>query len=283
MPTLAPRSRAADIEQLLAPAELRLTRDDIVFRDTADGRVAIEITLHNAGPSPSAPTHAVIQAAPLGAFVPWQPLAVLPVPALAPGDSVTLRTEAARPAPAPLGPPDRVPPRRLLTALGAADDRPRPMAFSLPADLAELLGHRNAHWAGNINVFVGRRAVERHMAQALRIYPGRVNLADFVVGGAGPDAFLFQAVAPGEDWAVKLHDLTESRWVDLDALGDAPIAPGHWVELPSQRIVFLSMTPPPGCGPGTVEIHVTQRSTAQEAVVEFSLDPAAAGPGSFVV
>jgi hypothetical protein len=47
--------------------------------------------------------------------------------------------------------------------------------------------------------------------------------------------------------------------------------------------MMLALCPPKDCGSGTVEVHVEQRSTGQSAVVEFSLDPNAAGPGCFVV
>jgi len=224
-----------------------------------------------------------VQAAPLGAFVPWRPLAMLPVPALGPGEDFALRTEAPRPAPAPLGPPDRVPPRRLLTALMTPDDRPQPQATALPPDLAELLGHRNVYWAGNLNVFVGNRAVERHAALALRIYPGRANLAMFVVGSGRPDAYRFHTVSTGEDWGARLYDMTDGQTLRLDVKRQAPVEEERWVETPGQRMFFVALTPPADCGAGSVEVHVTQRSTAREAVVEFGLDPSASGPGCFVL
>ena len=108
--------------RLRAEGRLEVGRDDIVFFDAAPGRVRIEVTVWNRGAGPSAPTAATLMAAPLGAFVPWQPLLTLPVPAIEPGGSAVLRAEAARRTPRPLGPPDRVPPRRLLTALAAGDE-----------------------------------------------------------------------------------------------------------------------------------------------------------------
>jgi hypothetical protein len=268
----------------LAGAALSVARTDITFADVAPGRVRVEVTVWNLGDGWSAPTTAFLSSAPLGAFVPWRPLAVLPVPALPPGGDAVLRFDALRPEVAPLGPPDRVPPRKLLTALGAEDDRPGaagPRPGVLAADLADLLGRSNVYWAGNLNVFVGGRAVERHMAQALRVYPGRTNLAMFVLG-SGPDAYRFHLGGNAAGWDARLHDMTDAGAWSLDLAGD-PIAAGDWLESRRQRMLMLALQPPTGCGPGSVEVHVEQRSSGQTAVVEFSLDPSAAGPGCYVV
>jgi hypothetical protein len=269
--------------RLLQDSALQVARSEILFADVAPGRVGIEITVRNLGEEPSPPTIALLLAAPLGAFVPWRPMTTLPVPALEPGGAHVLRTEALRPAPKPLGPPDRVPPRKLLTALGAADDRPQPPTTTLPPDINELLGHRNAHWAGNLNVFVGTKAVERHVAQALRIYPGRVNLAMFVVGSGCSDSYRFHLIGEGVDWGAKLYDATECKTHPLEVSREPPVDEDRWTTPAGVRMMMLALTPPDGCGSGSVEVHVTQRSSGLEAVVEFSLDPSAAGPGCFVV
>ncbi|HVS36532.1 MAG TPA: hypothetical protein VMS17_13290 [Gemmataceae bacterium] len=265
-----------------AGASLTLARADIQFSDAGPRRVAVSFRVRNDGDEPSAPTLAVLSAAPLGAFVPWRSLALVHAPALAPGESAVLRTEAIRPAVAPLGPPDRVPPRRLLTALGAADDRPQPTPVALPPDLMDLVGRPNPHWAGNLNVFVAGRAVERHLAQTLRVYPGRVNLALFVVGSRR-DAYRFHVVGEGPDWKARLHDITEGKTLQVDVSSQPAVAEDEWIETPGQRMMMLALEPPADCGAGAVAVHVTQRSTGKEAVVEFSLDPTAAGPGCFVV
>src|SRR5206468_4495614 len=115
----------------------------------------------------------------------------------------------------------RGPPKRLRSAVNALDQRsPQPGTGlgailnllrrgqtarssdrglagrpSLAPDLWDLLGRGQPHWAGNINVFVGARPVERHLARALRVYPGRTNLVMFMVGSpAMPDAFAFELV-----------------------------------------------------------------------------------------
>jgi hypothetical protein len=47
--------------------------------------------------------------------------------------------------------------------------------------------------------------------------------------------------------------------------------------------MMLALRPPEDCEAGGVEVHVEQRSTGQVAIVEFSFDPTALGPGCFVV
>jgi hypothetical protein len=276
-------------EEATPESSLQVARQDITFASVRPGSVHVAITVHNLGGRRSAPTTAALMAAPLGAFVPWRPLALLPVPALGPGESAVLTADVPRPATAPLGPPDRVAPRRLLTALGAEDDRPRARARArgtlvggLPADLMELLRQPNAHWAGNLNVFIGGRAVERHLAQALRVYPGRLNLAMFVVG-SGRDAYRFHLIGEGEDWNANLFDMTDGEALTLDVSRVPPVVEDRWIEVPRQRMMILALRPPRNCRSGSVEVHVLQRSSGQTAVVEFSLDPNAAGPGCFVV
>jgi hypothetical protein len=286
----------------LANAGLTVQRTDIHFFDVAPGRVAIEVKVMNLGYQPTTPTFAVLRAAPLGAFVPWQPLATLPVPSLGPGESFALRTEAGRPAPEPLGAPGELTPEQMVAeavardrqraeeeaearrraAVAAAAGRRVGLPF-LPPDLADLVGRGNAYWAGNIDVFVGHKSVERHLAQALRVYPGRVNLAMFMVGGHGPDAYRFHLVGTGEDWKASLFDAHGQKTLVTDVARQAPLEEGDWVEWPGRRYMTLALRPPEECGRGTVEVHVRRRSNNQEAVVEFSLDPAAAGPGCYAV
>jgi hypothetical protein len=271
---------------------LEVDRDDIVFFDAAPGRVRIEVTVWNRGVDPSAPTAATLMAAPLGAFVPWQPLMTLPVPAIEPGGSAVLRAEAARRTPRPLGPPDRVPPapapdgagRRRRGARGPAPARGRTTAGgpSLPYDLFDLLRSGNANFAGNLNVFVAGRAVERHLARALRVYPGRPNFAMFVVG-SGPDAYAFRLTGDGAGWGARLYDGTDQQSLAIDPRDAVPLAPDGWIAVEGQRMMFLVLEPPVDCPKGTVEVHVLQRSSGKRAVVEFDLDPHAAGPGCFVV
>jgi hypothetical protein len=267
--------------ELAVGEQLHIDRTDINFFNVDPEQVVIEITITNVGELPSQETVAVIQAAPLGAFVPWRSLTALRVPSLSPGESRTLRTRARRVRPTPLGKPSRVTPRQLLTALDQDDRRPlRP--GELPVDLMALLSRGNPHFAGNLNVFVGQVEVERHMAQALRVYPGQVNMAMFVVGSRR-DAYAFHLAGSGAGWdAVLYHGNSADR---LDRVLDCsdPIEEDCWIELGGQGLMILTLCPPQECKEGSVEVHVTQRSTQKRAIVEFSLDPAAAGPGCYVV
>lgn len=156
---------------------------------------------------------------------------------------------------------------------------------ALPADPFELLGHTNPHWAGNLNVFVGERAVERHLARALRIYPGRVNFAFFMVGW-GRDAYAFELGGDGAHWDAALYHMVGrgtlgALMLHLDEIDS--VDQREWVEVERQAFLLLAIRPPSDCGSGSIEVHVTQRSTGRTAIVEFSLDPRAAGPGCFVV
>ena len=121
-------------------AHLRVRRQDIEFQDVGPGRVEIAITVTNAGSSPSPGDVALIQSAPLGAFVAWRPLTILEVPALQPGESVVLRSDAVRATPKPLETPDRLPPARLLTALGFDGDEPRSPEARGNARISRALG-----------------------------------------------------------------------------------------------------------------------------------------------
>ncbi len=68
-------------------AELVVEPTDISFQDLAGGTVMVRITVRNESTRHSKPTIMRLESAPLGAFVPWRPLAVLPVPALEPGEA----------------------------------------------------------------------------------------------------------------------------------------------------------------------------------------------------
>ncbi len=288
-------------------AELTVERTDISFSDLPGDRVQIHVTVHNGGSQRSLPTMMRLESAPLGAFVRWRSLTQVRVPALEPGESRELSAVIDRPRPDPLGDFDRVPPARLLTAVSAANNQPpsdagfesaltqfilrqsdprrgvqSASAGLLAPDLWDWLGRGQPHWAGNINVFVGRKSVERHHAKALRIYPGRTNFAVFVVGNPGRrDAFAFELVGLAPDWKAALYDMTKQSSL-LISDSDEPLAKQQWVETVGGLMMTLAIRPPADCSAGNLEVRVTRRGSEKSALVEFSLDPDALGPGCYI-
>jgi hypothetical protein len=298
----------------ISETELVVDPSDISFHDLNRDTVMIQIKIRNEGQHRSNPAIMRLESAPFGAFVPWRPLATLPVPALDPGESRVLGVAAPRPHPAPLGDFDGVPPTSVLTALDASPEQPSPQrgagvlalierlrqrqtspagrvatkrvkqtAF-LPPDLWQYFGREQVHWAGNINVFVGNRAVERHIAKALRIHAGRTNLAMFVVGGAPKrDSYAFELSGLASDWKTALYDMTRQQTLVIGA-SDAPVQENRWVEASAGcMLVMLAVRPPLDCTDGNVQVHVTRQSSQQTAVVEFNLTPTAQGPGCYVL
>jgi hypothetical protein len=263
-------------------------RTDIRFWNEAPGSVVLEVTFRNPGETGTDATVARVSSAVFGAFVPWKPLGSLAVPPLDPVAAVTLRKSVLERATDPLGPPDRITPAALLLASGASDRQPRGRlsagsAFRLLApNLFALLGRPGTHWAGNINVFVGRHAVERHRVQALRVHAGRPNFAMFVVG-SGPDHYAFSLTLPHPDWTAELFDLSRLRSLAADPRAEAPLSSGTWITFKHQTFVGLVATPPAGATEGSLEVQVRQRSSGKTATVEFSLDPSASGPGCFTL
>ncbi len=282
-----------------------------MFYNVSPDRVRIEITVSNPSREQSRRTPLRLQAAPLGVFLPWQDLTTLWVPPLGPGEVVKLATEVSSPTPRSLGQFDQVPPRRLLTALGLFDDdeqdspvdrrgetlartphrradgnesgAKREANAALPPDIMRLLGRRGSlHWAGNVNVLMGEGAVERHLAQALRIYPGLENHAMLIVASKGRNAYAFELHGDGAAWDVQLHAFAASVSGD----GDLPfweIGCGQWYDVAGYFIVDLLIQTPVVCERGEVQVHVTRKSTGKTAIVEFDLDPSVQEAGCYAV
>src|SRR5438445_8430343 len=155
----------------IAEVSYSIRSDDIDFYNVDRNQVVIEIRVTNFSGRAAPAGTVLVQAAPFGAFVPWQPLAKLHLPGLEPGRALVLRAKALIRRPEPLGSPDRVPPRRLLTALGLApDSRRKPSrrqvpqkqdtaSTTLPRDLMSLLLQETPHWVGNLNVLLDRTDV----------------------------------------------------------------------------------------------------------------------------
>ena len=120
------------------------------------------------------------------------------------------------------------------------------------------------------------------MAQALRVYPGRTNLAMFVVGSQ-PDEYKFELSGSGAVWEAALFDIScTSSLLKFNSEGDL-ITPAKWIPMEGRQLLMLAVCPPQESEQGNVDVHIRQRSSDKEAIVEFSLDARAAGAGCYAV
>jgi hypothetical protein len=280
---------------VLTTPQLLVQRTGIRFHNLDHEHVAIEIAVENRGPAISAPASLRLEAAPFGAFVRWRPLATLAVPAIPPGLTV-FRMTVPQPRLQPLGRFSDLIPPALRTPSGFERERHRAVerrhalqqaillarggisapSTTLPPDLLDLLDGARPHWAGNLNVWIGHEAVERHRAPRLRIHAGRANLAAFCVGD-GPGRYAFRVECAAE-WGLALYDCASGASIECSReRGQEP----RWHAVPGLSLVLLVLRPPHDCAQGEVLVHVTQHSSEKTAVVEFDLDPAAAGPGCY--
>ncbi len=263
-------------------SRLHVRRQGIVFYNSAPGRVRIEVEVTNLGKERSRPSPMVLESAAFGAFLPWQPLETLTVPPIGPKGTVRVVTEVDQKRLPSLEDFADVPPRRLpAVGLDMGDREPerswqeRLSPVSPPPETKVVIPSKlGSHWAGNISVFVGQVAVERHHASALRIYPGCANCANFAVGFR-QDAYSFHLEGDGALWDAMLVGNGDTHVKVIE--------PGTWVEAVGRFAVTLQIRPPESCTRGAVEVHVRQRSSGRTAVVEFDLDASAAEPGCYTV
>src|SRR5262249_11373072 len=186
--------------------------------------VRVDVRVSNEGTLWSPPTEVAVQSAPLGAFLTWRPLMTLAVPSLAPRTSSVVSGTAMVAQPAPIAKPEEAwfmspallqeyaenEARKAREELQREANRLlRRQAPILAGDLHALLGRGGFHWAGNIDILMRGKAAERHMARALRVYPGKVNAAMFFVGDR-PDGYKFELTGEVEDWQAELADATHS-------------------------------------------------------------------------
>jgi hypothetical protein len=278
------RHEPPSLQSLEAWESLRVERENILFSTPRPGVLRVEITISNVGIEETSQTYALLRSAPLGVFVPWQPLDLLEVPLLAPGEVAVIRREYAFDTTQPVGGIDKLPPNRVLTALGLGEPDRKPRTESdnttpgVADDLLKLLQQGSTHWAGNLNLFFPRVDVERHAAQALRVYPGCMNLAMFIVGDTSCE-YRFELTGDAGPWKARLFDTHFERPI-VTGIQSAAMKEGEWIR-PASGLVLLMVEPPVSATTGAVNVHVCQRTTNREAVVEFTMDSRAAGPGCY--
>lgn len=284
-------------EEALSAAGLRADRTDISFQNVTPDLVRVDVHVSNDGSLWSPPTQVALRSAPLGAFLAWEPLLTLTVPALPPRSSVVVSGSAWVPRPAPLSEPDvrSMPPHLLrefaeTAAREAREEAEREAARQARRQLRQpapvvagdpfaLVGREGLHWAGNIDILMRGKSAERHLARALRVYPGKTNAAMFFVGDR-EDGYKFELSGDVVEWRAELLDVTRSP--SLQPKRSRGIPTGEFREF-QYGMFYLLLRPPQDAERGDVAVHVTRQSDGMEAVVEFSLDRRAAGAGCYTV
>ena len=146
---------------------------------------------------------------------------------------------------------------------------------------------RSVHWIGNINVLIGDADVERHMAQALRIYPGFANRCVFFLGDKTGESYSFELKGPGAEWVTKLSRLEEPWGFRCFSGGYAgpwqQIQPGDWLGVEPNGQIGVEISPPEDATEGGLSIEVCRKSDKRGAVVEFDFSESAAGTGCYTV
>jgi hypothetical protein len=281
-------------QDVASSAGLRAHRTDISFQNITPDLLRVDVRVTNDGSLWSPATEVEVQSAALGAFLTWHPLMTLTVPALAPHTSMVVSGSAWVPQADPETAPKKIwsmPPHLLqeyaeTVAREAREEaerearrllrRPAPV---VAADAFALAGRHGAHWAGNIDILMRGKEAERHMAQALRVYPGMTNAAMFFVGDR-QDGYKFELSGDVEEWQPELIEMTNRPSLRP---GTAPSIPNGEFREFNRGTFYLLLHPPKGAERGDVSVHVTRQSDGKEAIVEFSLDSKAAGAGCYTL
>lgn len=274
---------------------LRADRTAISFHNITEDLVRVEVRVSNDGDFVSPPTDIALQSAGFGAFLPWHPLMSLSVPALAPRTSLVVAGTAMVPptksaVPNTLSwsmPPDLLREFAETTAREAREEAEREARRLvrrappiLAADSFAVTGREGVHWTGNIDILMRDIAAERHLAGALRVYPGRTNAAMFYVGDR-PDGYKFELSGDVEDWKAEIIDM--SAMMSPKVTPAAKTVPTGGFREFSRGTFYMLVRPPRDAEKGYVSAHVTRQSDGREVVVEFNLDRRAKGAGCYTV
>src|SRR5262245_51241199 len=204
-PSLAPRP---ELDPHAVPT-LQFSRKDLEFRFDADGMVDISLHVTNPGAGMSPPRRGRIEVAAFGAFLPWEPLTTFKVPRLRPGESTLIKLRVPRMALGGELPPE--PPREPKPVLPLIARAPGTIEDLLTSAMSAFRGVERREpgapiFAGNLNVHIGKTSVERHLSGALRVYPGRINVAEFNVGHEKAE-YRFELRGDDMNWQASLHQL----------------------------------------------------------------------------
>ena len=262
-------------------ATLDVQREDIRFGNLGPGLIWLEVEVHNRGTRASQVAPMEVRVAPFGAFVASKPLEVLAVPSIPPGSSTVVRTVFQERADGELSRLDAAGRHRALGQSQLGEQRqvpPKPVASSRTARLRGAVARmlrsvkprpggsgveyvcevleNTARWAGNFNVHIGSAETERHISCAIRLVPGKRNVAMFVVGER-LESFVFDLQGEAGGWEAGLFTTSERLPLGTPQLLDR------------EARIFLSVTPPSGTTKGLLAVGVTRHATGQRALVEF--------------
>ena len=278
--------------------DLCVEREDIQFYNVAPDRLRIEVTVHNRGYVASQPKLMLLEAAPLGAFVTWKPLQRLQVPVIAAGESQRVSTEvnlAAEDSPGEnrTREDEAVAIRRFNQAISDVAGATQQLisARNLSAmDPSRTANRANKHWAGNINVLLDNKAVERHQAHGLRVHPGIENWALFNLGSRKGEEYIFTFDNTGAEWATKLFHLPNVRDEHMavhevqkgfEHLGQGIESGGLIVTSTGFTWMAAMVSPPEDSTEGKLNIDIRELSSGRNAIVEFQMMANAQGRGLY--
>ena len=234
-----------------------------------------------------------VRVAPFGAFVASKPLEVLAVPSIPPGSSTVMRTVFQERADGELSRLDAASRHRALGQSRLAKQLqvpPKPVASrnrrtlrnvvtrmlrlvkpdsgGTGVELVHEILENTARWAGNFDVHIGSAEAERHISSAIRLVPGKRNVAFFFVGERS-ESFVFDLQGEAAGWEAGLF-----RTMSKLSLGTPQL-------LDRETPIFLSVTPPSGTTKGLLAVGVTRHATGQRALVEFGFGVDAIPVGCF--
>ena len=242
----------------------------------------VGLAFENPGDEPTRPTRAQVQVAAFGAFLPWQPVAPVAVPAILPGErrvvrtQMNVRTRAFRQLRAADG-------AQRAAALGAAESvRGAQWAFldTHFQKLYEWIGDAqlpgtDAHWVGNINVFVDQgKPSERHIKTRIGLQPGVANTTMFCVGDGQLATYAFSIERCEPNWRVEMYGFADPRTGTGECTAPGVFEGEEGVLCAGRAYVGLRITPPREADTGSIAIHVKRRETEEETDVEFDLETA---------
>jgi len=188
-----------------------IDREHLYWQTLDIGIVEISIELVNHSDEPTTADMLIIEAAPLGAFVPNLPLTRVAVGSLDPGERRSVSVFVSRDALDEVSRPRRA----------HAED-------FIPNKVAALLDESKAtHWIGNLNVYFESDpglCVERHRVIDIKVPAGSQLASLFVLG----EESILETICPNPTWKARAEVLTGNTAL---LIVDTPSESGETAEI----------------------------------------------------